>query len=113
MTAFDSLNGIPTSANPFTIKEILRKEWGFRGLVDSDWTSISELIPHGIATDPATAARKAFLAGVEMDMVSSFYHDNLANLVRSGQVPESNVDHAVRDVLRLKFSLGFVRTSLR
>jgi beta-glucosidase len=106
MTAFDSLNGIPTSANPFTIKEILRKEWGFRGLVDSDWTSIAELIPHGIANDPATAARKAFLAGVEMDMVSSFYHDNLANLVRSGQVPESDVDRAVRDVLRLKFSLG-------
>jgi beta-glucosidase len=106
MTAFDSLNGIPASANPFTIKEILRKEWGFRGLVDSDWTSIAELIPHGIANDPATAARKAFLAGVEMDMVSSFYHDNLANLVRSGQVPESEIDHAVRDVLRLKFSLG-------
>ena len=106
MTAFDSLNGIPTSANPFTIKDILRKEWGFRGLVDSDWTSIAELIPHGIANDPATAARKAFLAGVEMDMVSSFYHDNLANLVRSSQVPESDVDRAVRDVLRLKFSLG-------
>ena len=106
MTAFDSLNGIPASANPFTIKEILRKQWGFRGLVDSDWTSIAELIPHGIANDPATAARKAFLAGVEMDMVSSFYHDNLANLVRSGQVSESDVDHAVRDVLRLKFSLG-------
>ncbi|MGC1619688.1 MAG: beta-glucosidase BglX [Candidatus Acidiferrum sp.] len=106
MTAFDSLNGIPASANPFTIKEILRKEWGFRGLVDSDWTSIAELIPHGIANDPATAARKAFLAGVEMDMVSSFYHENLANLVRSGQVPESDVDQAVRDVLRLKFELG-------
>jgi beta-glucosidase len=106
MTAFNSLNGIPASANPFTIKEILRKEWGFRGLVDSDWTSIAELIPHGIANDPASAARKALLAGVEMDMVSSFYHDNLANLVRSGQVPESEVDRAAHDVLRLKFSLG-------
>jgi len=106
MTAFDSLNGVPASANPFTIKQILRKEWGFRGLVDSDWTSIAELIPHGIANDPATAARKAFLAGVEMDMVSSFYHDNLAKLVRSGQVPESDVNQAVRDVLRLKFELG-------
>ncbi len=106
MTAFDSLNGVPASANPFTIKEILREEWGFHGLVDSDWTSIAELIPHGIANDPPTAARKAFLAGVEMDMVSGFYHDNLANLVRSGQVPESDVNHAVRDVLRLKFALG-------
>jgi beta-glucosidase len=105
MTAFDSLNGVPTSANPFTIKQILRNEWGFQGLVDSDWTSIAELIPHGIANDPATAARKAFLAGVEMDMVSSFYHDNLANLVRSGQVPETAVDEAVRHVLRVKFAL--------
>jgi beta-glucosidase len=106
MTAFNSLNGVPTSANPFTIKQILRKEWGFRGIVDSDWTSIAELVPHGIANDPASAARKAILAGVEMDMVSSFYHDNLVNLVRSGQVPESTVNEAVRDVLRVKFALG-------
>ncbi len=106
MTAFDSLNAVPTSANPFTIKQILRKEWGFQGLVDSDWTSIAELIPHGIANDPATAARKAFLAGVEMDMVSSFYHDTLANLVHSGQVPEADINEAVRDVLRVKFALG-------
>jgi beta-glucosidase len=106
MTAFDSLNGVPTSANPFTIKQILRNEWGFQGLVDSDWTSVAELIPHGIANDPATAARKAFLAGVEMDMVSSFYHDHLANLVRSGQVPEADVNEAVRHVLHVKFALG-------
>ncbi len=106
MTAFDSLNGVPTSANPFTIRQILRKEWGFQGLVDSDWTSIAELIPHGIANDPATAARKAFMAGVEMDMVSSFYHDTLAELVHSGQVPEADLNLAVRHVLRLKFALG-------
>src|SRR5579859_3836721 len=106
MSAFDSLNAVPASANPFTLKQILRKEWGFRGIVDSDWTSIAELIPHGIANDPATAARKAFLAGVEMDMVSSFYHDNLASLVHAGEVPEANVDEAVRHVLRVKFALG-------
>jgi beta-glucosidase len=106
MTGFDSLNGIPTSANRFTIKQILRKEWGFQGIVDSDWTSIGELIPHGIANDPATAARKAFLAGVEMDMVSSFYHDTMANLVRSGEVPEAEINEAVRHILRVKFALG-------
>jgi beta-glucosidase len=106
MTAFNSLNGVPASANRFIIKQILRKEWGFQGLVDSDWTSIGELIPHGIANDPATAARKAILAGVEMDMVSSFYHDTLANLVRSGQVPEADVNEAVRHTLRIKFALG-------
>ena len=106
MSAFNSLNGVPTSANPFTLKQILRTEWGFRGVVDSDWTSVAEIIPHGIANDGATAARKSFLAGVDMDMVSSLYHDHLAALVRSGQVPQANLDEAVRRVLRFKFALG-------
>jgi len=106
MSAFNSLNGIPTSANPFTLKQILRKEWGFQGLVDSDWTSVAELMAHGIANDGATAARKAFLGGVDMDMASSLYHENLARLVRSGEVPEAAVDEAVRRVLRVKFGLG-------
>ena len=106
MSAFNSLNGMPTSANPFTLKQILRKEWGFPGLVDSDWTSVAELIAHGIANDGPTAARKAFLGGVDMDMASSLYHDNLAQLVRSGELPEVAVDEAVRRVLRVKFGLG-------
>ncbi|HWY20506.1 MAG TPA: glycoside hydrolase family 3 N-terminal domain-containing protein, partial [Candidatus Acidoferrum sp.] len=106
MSAFNSLNGVPTSANPFTLKQILRTEWGFRGVVDSDWTSVAEIIPHGVANDGATAARKSFLAGVDMDMVSSLYHDHLAALVRSGQVPQANLDEAVRRVLRFKFALG-------
>jgi beta-glucosidase len=106
MSAFNSLNGVPASANPFTLKQILRKEWGFQGLVDSDWTSVAELIAHGIANDGAAAARKAFLGGVDMDMASSLYHENLAQLVRSGEVPEATVDEAVRRVLRVKFGLG-------
>src|SRR2546429_9855233 len=61
---------------------------------------------HGIANDGATAARKAFLGGVDMDMASSLYHENLAQLVRSGEVPEAAVDEAVRRVLRVKFGLG-------
>src|SRR5579859_5605671 len=73
MSAFNSLNGVQSSANPFTLTEILRKEWGFQGLVVSDWSSIGELVAHGIANDGPTAARKAFLAGVDMDMVSSLY----------------------------------------
>jgi len=106
MSAFNSLNGVPSSANPYTLKQILRKEWGFRGIVDSDWTSVAELIPHGIANDGATAAKKALLGGVDMDMVSSLYHDHLAHLVQTGQVPEAAVDDAVRHVLRVKFALG-------
>jgi beta-glucosidase len=106
MSAFNSLNGVPATASPFTLKQILRKEWGFQGIVDSDYGAVAELIAHGIANDGATAARKAFLAGVDMDMVSSLYHENLAQLVRSGEVSESAVDEAVRRVLRIKFALG-------
>src|SRR5438552_5791212 len=106
MSAFNSLNAVPSTANPFTLKQILKGEWGFQGIVDSDYTSVAELIAHGIANDGATAARKAFLAGVDMDMVSSLYHENLVQLVRSGQVPEADVDEAVRRVLRVKFALG-------
>jgi beta-glucosidase len=106
MSAFNSLNGIPSSANPFTLKQVLRKEWGFQGIVDSDWTAISELIAHGIANDGETATRKAFLGGVDVDMVSSLYHDHLSHLVQSGAVSHAELDEAVRHVLRVKFALG-------
>jgi beta-glucosidase len=106
MSAFNSLNGVPSSANPFTLTQILRKEWGFKGMVVSDWSSIGELVAHGIAADDATAARRAFLAGVDMDMASSLYHDHLAQLVHSGAVPEANIDESIRRVLRVKLVLG-------
>jgi len=106
MSAFNSLNGVPSTANPFTLKQILRNEWGFRGLVVSDWNAVGELIPHGIAADGATAARKAFLAGVDMDMVSSLYHDHLQQIVNSGQATPAELDDAVRHVLRVKLALG-------
>jgi beta-glucosidase len=106
MSAFNAINGMPASANPFTLQQVLRKEWGFRGVVDSDWEAIGELIPHGLANDGPTAVRKGFLAGVDMDMASSFYHDHLAQLVRSDQVSQARLDESVRRVLRLKFALG-------
>ena len=106
MSAFNSLNAVPASANPFTLKQVLRKEWGFRGLVVSDWSSVGELIAHGIAADAAAAAYKAFIAGVDMDMASSVYHDHLQQLVHSGAVKESDLDEAVRHVLRVKLALG-------
>jgi beta-glucosidase len=106
MSAFNAINGMPASANPFTLQQVLRKEWGFRGVVDSDWEAIGELIPHGLANDGPTAVRKGFLAGVDMDMASSFYHDHLAQLVRSNQVSQARLDESVRRVLRLKFALG-------
>lgn len=106
MSAFNSLNGVPSTANPFTLKQVLRKEWDFRGLVVSDWSSVGELVPHGIAIDDTAAARKAFLAGVDLDMVSSDYHDHLQQLVSSRQAPLAEIDEAVRHVLRVKLALG-------
>ena len=106
MSAFNSLNGVPSSANPFTLTEILRNEWKFQGFVDSDWTAIHEIMLHGIADDERTAARKSFLAGVDMDMQSDIYLPNLPGLVRAGLVPVERVDDAVRRILRIKFALG-------
>ncbi len=106
MSGFNALNGIPTTANPFTLKQVLREEWGFRGFVVSDWNSVGELQAHGIANDGATAARKALRAGVDMDMVSNLYHRNLLELVQSGQIGQSDIDEAVRNVLRVKFAMG-------
>ena len=106
MASFNSINGIPASANHFTLTQVLRKEWGFRGFVVSDWGSVGELIPHGIANDLATAARKGFLAGVDMDMESNAYFQHLAGFVKAGQVPQPALDEAVRRILRVKFALG-------
>jgi len=106
MSAFNTLNSVPASANPFTLKEVLRRDWKFDGLVVSDWTSIGELIPHGIANDGKTAAWRAFSAGVDMDMESNLYHEHLVELVKSGKVSETEINDAVRRVLRVKFALG-------
>jgi beta-glucosidase len=106
MASFNSLNGVPASANAFTLTLVLRGEWDFRGFVVSDWGSVGELIPHGIANDLPTAARKGFLAGVDMDMESNAYFQHLAAAVKAGAVPPSALDQAVRRVLRVKFALG-------
>jgi beta-glucosidase len=106
MASFNSINGVPASANPFTLTQVLRGEWGFRGFVVSDWGSVGELIPHGIANDLATAARKGFLAGVDMDMESNAYFQHLATFIKAGDVPQPALDQAVRRILRVKFALG-------
>ena len=106
MSAFNSLNGVPASANPFLLQTILRDEWGFDGLVVSDYTAVMELTHHGIALDPAVATEKAITAGVDIDMMSHYYDAELPALVKAGRVPMSVVDEAVRRVLRVKFALG-------
>ena len=106
MSAFEALNEVPASANAFTITQVLRKEWDFKGFVVSDWNSIGELVAQGVATSAAMAAQRAILAGVDMDMESNSYALNLAALVTSGAVSESVIDEAVRRVLRVKYAIG-------
>ena len=106
MSSFNSLNSVPQTANPYTLTQILRKEWNFDGFVVSDWGAVGELIPHGIALNNATAAQKAIMAGLDMDMESGAYHERLVALVRDNVVPQAVVDQAVRRVLRVKFALG-------
>jgi beta-glucosidase len=106
MSAFNALDGVPASANPFTLRQVLRKEWGYKGMVVSDWQSLWEIEAHGIANDDRTAAQKGILAGVDMDMEGNLYHGHLVELVKSGAVPMSVVDDSVRNVLRTKFALG-------
>lgn len=106
MSAFNDLNGIPASANPFTLKKILRDEWRFEGFVVSDWNAIGELINHGIAGDIFEAAEKALNAGVDMDMQGDVYRRTLLQLVREGRISEERINEAVRRILRIKFKLG-------
>jgi beta-glucosidase len=106
MTAFNDVNGLPSSANKHMLRDVLREEWEFDGFVVSDWESIREMIAHGCAADGRSAARLAIEAGVNMDMASPTYHENVAQLVQSGDLPEPKVDELVREILRVKFRLG-------
>jgi beta-glucosidase len=106
MSAFNNLNGVPTSGNEFTLRQVLRNEWKFDGFVVSDWDSITEMIPHGYAADARDAARKGLRAGVDMEMVSTSYYDNLKALLAAGQIDIKLIDDAVRNILRVKFRLG-------
>ena len=106
MSSFNEINGVPAHANKLLTRQILRDEWGFDGLVVSDWTGIGELLNHGIGADSADVGKAAIDAGVDMDMVSEVYRKALPGLVRGGRVPQAEVDDAVRHVLRLKYRLG-------
>lgn len=113
MSAFNELNGVPTSGNKFTLRDILRDEWNFKGFVVSDYTSINELVPHGFAKDSIDAARIGMNAGVDMDMVGKLYHHFLKDLVEEGQVPERYVDDACRRILLAKYKLGLFEDPYR
>jgi len=106
MSAFNDLNGVPASANPFTLTKVLRGEWKFDGFVVSDYTAVLELVQHGLAANEADAAQLALNAGVDMEMVSRLYNQNGAQLLSSGQLSQATIDEAARRILRMKFRLG-------
>ncbi len=106
MAAFNDLNGTPASANKFLMTDVLRHEWGFKGFVVSDWQSILELIPHGIAADAAEACRLAMNAGLDLDMEGHVYRDHLADEIKAGRVDPARLDAAVSAILAAKFRLG-------
>lgn len=106
MTSFNSLNRIPSTANRHLMREILRGEMGFDGVLISDYAAVEELIPHGIAQDKREAAKLAIEAGVDIDMMSDVYLHYLKDLVQSGEVDESLIDQAVLRILTLKNDLG-------
>lgn len=106
MAAFNDISGVPAHANKWLMEDVLRKQWGFDGLVVSDYTGDLELVDHGFAKDERDAARLAIMAGVDMSMTSGLYLKYLPDLVKAGEVPMARVDQAVRRVLELKEKLG-------
>lgn len=106
MCSFNDINGVPSSGNKWLLKDVLRDEWGFDGLMVSDWGSIQQMIPHGYSKDLRQAAEQAANAGVDMDMEGYAYIGNLKDLVAKGEVKEATVDSLVANVLRTKYRLG-------
>ena len=106
MSAFNDISGVPTTANYYTLTEVLKKQWKHDGFVVSDWEAIDQLIAQGVAKDRKEAGLKAFMAGVEMDMKDNIYLENFRQLVDEKKIPMSSIDDAVSRVLRVKFRLG-------
>lgn len=108
MASFNEVNGIPACANAYLLRTILRDEWGFEGIVASDYNALQELLVHGVAATEEEAAELSVLAGCDMDMHSGFYMRHLPKLVREGRVPESVIDESVRRILAVKIKLGLI-----
>jgi beta-glucosidase len=113
MNAFNTLNGIPATANTMLQRDVLKGKWKYQGVVVSDWASIKELVSHGYAADNASAAKMAIEAGSDIDMEGHIYSGELAKLVKAGKVKPALVDDAVRRVLYKKFELGLFEDPYR
>ncbi|WP_026320255.1 beta-glucosidase BglX [Phocaeicola barnesiae] len=106
MTSFNDNDGVPSTGNTFILRDVLRGEWGFDGIVVTDWASAAEMMNHGFAADEKEVAQKAVNAGVDMEMVSYTFVKKLPELIKEGKVQEATIDNAVRNILRIKYRLG-------
>lgn len=106
MTSFNTINGVPASVNQWLLRDVLRKELGFKGIVISDYSAIEETIAHGVSKDKKQAAYRAIMAGVDIDMMSNVYANHLKELIEEGKVPEEILNQSVMRVLTLKNKLG-------
>ena len=113
MNSFNDINGIPATGHKYLQRKILKGDWNFKGIVVSDWGSVGEMVNHGFAADLADAAKKAILAGCDMDMESRAYSAHLAALVKKKEVDIKLLDDAVRRILRKKFELGLFEDPYR
>lgn len=113
MTSFNTVDGIPSSGNRHLLRDILRDEWKFDGVIISDWGAVKELIPHGVAEDEKEAALKAIIAGVDIEMMTPCYVHHLKELVQEGKIKESLIDEAVLRILKLKNKLGLFEDPYR
>ncbi|NME70355.1 beta-glucosidase BglX [Flammeovirga aprica] len=113
MTSFNEINGVPSTANPYLFKDILRDQWGFDGMVVTDYTAINELVPHGTAKDLAHAGVQALKAGIDMDMEGAVFLETLKESVEKGDVTEEEINVAVRRILTLKHKLGLFEDPYR
>ncbi|WLG24463.1 beta-glucosidase BglX [Pseudomonas sp. FP1154] len=109
MVALNSINGVPATANTWLMHDLLRKEWGFKGLAVSDHGAIFELIKHGVARDGREAAKLAIKAGIDMSMNDSLYGKELPGLLKAGEIEQSDIDNAVREVLAAKYDMGLFK----
>nr|WP_315434923.1 beta-glucosidase BglX [uncultured Pseudomonas sp.] len=109
MVALNSINGIPATANTWLMNDLLRKDWGFKGLAVSDHGAIFELIKHGVARDGREAAKLAIKAGIDMSMNDTLYGKELPGLLKSGEIEQKDIDNAVREVLAAKYDMGLFK----
>ncbi|WP_422417808.1 beta-glucosidase BglX [Pseudomonas sp. GZD-222] len=106
MVALNSINGVPATSNTWLMHDLLRKDWGFKGVTVSDHGAITELVRHGVARDGREAAKLAIKAGIDLSMNDSLYDSELASLLKAGEINQADIDNAVREVLGAKYDMG-------